>query len=59
MMMSQYLEMNAATGPYVELCTVRVRDSMQSPGGHSPNGVDNKFIEEEEKDGGQQVSKEG
>ena len=58
-MMSQYLEMNAATGPYVELCTVRVRDSLQFPGGNAPNGVDNKFVDEEEKDGGHQVSKEG
>jgi hypothetical protein len=40
-MMSQYLDMNAAAGPYVELCTVRVRDSIQSAGGNALNGVDN------------------
>jgi hypothetical protein len=57
--MSQYLEMNSSTGPYVELCTVRVRDSIQSTGGNALNGVDNKFIGEEEKEDFQNVSKEG
>jgi hypothetical protein len=57
--MSQYLEMNAAAGPYVELCTVRVRDSIHSAGGNALNGVDNKFIGEEEKEDFQNVSKEG
>ena len=58
-MMSQYLEMSAAAGPYVELCTVRGRDSNQSAGANNLNMVDSKFVDEEEKQGGQQACKEG
>ena len=58
-MMSQYLEMSAAAGPYVELGTLRGRDSVQSAGANALNGVDSKFVDEEEKDAGQQACKEG
>lgn len=58
-MMSQYLDLGPAAGPYVELGTLRGRDSIQSAGENNLNGVDSKFVDEEEKDSGQQACKEG
>ena len=58
-MMSQYLDLGPAAGPYVELGTLRDRDSVQSAGANALNGVDSKFVDEEEKDSGQQACKEG
>lgn len=57
--MSQYLDLGPAAGPYVELGTLRGRDSIQSAGENNLNGVDSKFVDEEEKDSGQQACKEG
>jgi len=58
-MMSQYLDLGPTAGPYVELGTLRERDSVQSAGANALNGVDSKFVDEEEKDSGQQACKEG
>lgn len=58
-MMSQYLDLGPAAGPYVELGKLRDRDSVQSAGANALNGVERKFADEEEKDSGQQACREG
>lgn len=58
-MITQYLELSAAKEICVELSTKRGRDSIHSAGGNAIGRNHSKLFDEEEKDFGQPVRREG